>query len=55
MLPAFNRRRPVELRYVDVSDGGSRWMEMWSSPIALPAAIGVVGGGDTLVLPVGGT
>jgi len=55
MLSVFNRGGPAELRYLDVSDGGSRWMETWSSAIAVPAAIGVVGDGDTLVLLVGGT
>jgi len=55
MLAVLSRRGPAELRYLDVADGGTRWMETWSSAVEVPAAIGVVEVGDTLVLPVGTT
>ena len=44
----------VELRYLDGLAGDSSWTTTWESRIAVPIAIGIVGGGDTIVLVVGG-
>lgn len=50
----LRRHGSAELRYLDTSEGGTRWMEEWSSRIAVPVAVGVASDGDTLVVLVGG-
>jgi hypothetical protein len=49
----LNWRGSPELRYLDASNGDSRWIDRWSSRSTVPAAVGVVGDGDTLALVVG--
>ena len=44
----------VELRYLDRLARDTSWTTTWESRIAVPTAIGVVSGGDTVVLVVGG-
>ena len=49
----WRRGAPAELRYLDAMAPGRSWVPRWPSSITLPAAVGVVAAGDTLVLLVG--
>jgi hypothetical protein len=42
------------LRYLDVSGNEDRWMSQWGNSIVAPAAMALVVGVDTLMLPVVG-
>lgn len=45
---------PAHFRYYNPSaPDDTAWARQWSSNAALPAAIGLVAGGDTIMLPVG--
>lgn len=49
------RRIPgaATFRYLDLSARDSSWVRQWAVSIALPGAIGIVVGADTMVLPLG--
>ena len=53
-LSVRRQRGSAALRYLDTAESDSRWLETWSSRMGVPAAVGIVGRADTLVLPVGG-
>lgn len=40
----------AELRFLSVVNGEAEWREQWGTSIALPAAVAVVAGADTIVL-----
>ena len=40
----------VELRYIGVVGAEEQWVNQWGTSIALPAAIALVGAGDTIVV-----
>src|SRR5262249_49623386 len=43
----------AELRYFDPVSDDSKWLSRWATSIAMPIAIGIVVGEDTLVYPMG--
>jgi prepilin-type N-terminal cleavage/methylation domain-containing protein len=43
----------AEFRYFDPVSGDAKWLSRWVTSIAMPIAIGIVLGGDTLVYPMG--
>ena len=42
-------------RYIDLSAPDTTWLARWSPSVALPHAVAIVAGADSLVLPVGST
>lgn len=51
-LVAFRGRESVALRYLATAENGGRWVDRWASN-GLPAAVGIIVDGDTLIVPVG--
>ena len=47
------RDAPIELRYLDDPRAGGRWFTSWGAGITAPLAIGVISGGDTMIVRIG--
>jgi type II secretory pathway component PulJ len=44
-----------ELRYFDALSADSAWVSTWARSIAMPVAVGIIAGTDTIIFPLGST
>ena len=52
-VPVLHVSESLALRYLASAEYGGRWLDRWSEAGELPIAVGILVGGDTLILPVG--